>query len=349
MQTQVHYLALIYLTLSSLSISPASANPWLLPQGTVVVSGRYDYAYASKEYLADDGTLNDYSLKGEYQASTYTLGARIGVSEHFELEVTLPLKAVSYKADPLILLPSEESGEAAFDYYQENIINFNQTTMGFGDLQVASRYRMSVYPIASSLEFKLIAPTGYRQPEGTFGSSPNDIDEFVSQVGQLAKPENISDDVTLGDGVFVFQPLIHLGFGTSSGFFTRLSVGLQLRNQGAGELFTSEFKLGQFVNKWLLLYGGAYMEKTVIPGRPIGVSVASVDPSLPATEYIGLKNLKPIIVSLDRDLLILPVGLLIRPMPTVDLTLSYSPIIWGRNVSKSHTVSIGVNIATELF
>ena len=339
----------LFLAICLLKTSIAAANPWLLEPGTVVISGTYDYSYANQEFLASDGTLTDFSLNGEYQATSYTLAVRMGISERFELEMSLPLKSVSYRADPLILLPSEQMGQEAFDYYQENIINFNQTMLGFGDLNVAGRFRVSVYPIASSIELKITAPTGYRKPQGTFGSAPTDIDTFVENAADIARPENIRDDVTLGDGVLSFQPIVHLGFGTSSGFFTRLSAGLMLRNQGAGEILTSEFKLGQFIKPWLLVYGGGYFEKTVISGKPIGVSVASEDPALPASEYIGLNNLKPIIVSLDRDLLVIPIGVLLRPTDKVDVTCTYSPLVWGRNVAKSHTMSIGVNIQSELF
>ena len=148
------------------------------------MSGRYDYAFANRDFIANVGTLTEYSLRGQYQSSSYTLGARMGLSEKFELELSLPLKSVSYRADPLILKQTDNAGAAAFDFYQENIIDFTQTAMGFGDLQVASRYRLSVYPIASSLELKLIAPTGYRMPEGTFGASPKTVDAFFAQADE---------------------------------------------------------------------------------------------------------------------------------------------------------------------
>ena len=334
--------------LSVFYVSTSYANPWLLSPGTIVISGRYDYAFADQEYLANDGTLTPFSLDGEYQASSYTLGARIGINDYLEIEANLPLKAVSYEADPLILIPSDEAGEQAFNFYQENIINFNQTVMGFGDLSLAARFRTSVYPIASSIELRLSAPTGYRGPEGTFGTEPANIDEFVEQAGEVAKPENIRDDVTLGDGVFSFQPIIHLGYGTSSGFFVRGSAGILFRNQSAGEIFTSEFKLGQLMTSWLLFYAGVYVERAVTKGRPIGVSVAAEDATLPAEEYSGLNNLKPILVSLDRDLTMIPFGVLFRPLPKVDIVFSYAPVIQGRNVAKSQTFSVGINLVSEL-
>ena len=326
----------------------AEANPWLLPPKTVVISGRYDYAYADQEFLANNGKLTPFSLNGEYQASSYTLGARIGISDYFEVEASLPFKLVSYEADPLILVPTEEAGANAFDFYQENIINFNQDVMGFGDLSLSARFRTSIYPIASSIELKMTAPTGYRGPEGTFGSSPNDIEQFVAQAGEVAKPENIRDDVTLGDGVFSFQPILHLGYGTASGFFVKTSGGLLIRNQGAGELFTYEFKAGQLFTPWFLLYASVYLERTVTKGRPIGVSVAAEDATLPASEYVGLNNLKPIVVNLDRDLTMLPIGVLLRPLPKVDIVFAYAPMLSGRNVAQSHNFSVGVSLMKDL-
>ena len=245
--------------------------------------------------------MTPFSLNGNTKSSGYTLGARIGISEHLEIEASLPFKSVSYEADPLILVTTEEGMGTTFDFYQENIINFNQTTMGLGDLSLAARFKLSTYPIASSFEFRMLAPTGYQGPEGTFGSDPRTIDDFVAQAGDLASPENIRDDVTLGDGVFSFHPLLHLGYGTASGFFVRTSGGIQFRNQGAGDLFTGELKLGQLFTSWLLVYAGIYTERTISEGRPIGVSVAAENARLPANQYMGLNNLKPIVVNLDRD------------------------------------------------
>ena len=336
------------LMMSSVMMSSALANPWLLPPDTDVISGRYDYAYANQEFLANDGSLTPFSLNGEYQSSSYTLGARIGISDYIEVEASLPFKTVSYEADPLILLATDEGMGTTFDFYQDNIINFNQTSMGLGDLILAARFKTSSYPIASSLELRIMAPTGYNAPEGTFGTDPNTVDDFVDQAGELVNPSNISDDVTLGDGVFSFQPILHLGYGTASGFFVRGSGGIQFRNQGAGDLFTGELKLGQLFTSWFLAYAGIYTEKTLIEGRPIGVSVAAEDATLPASEYSGLNNLKPIVVNLDRDQFMLPVGLLFRPLPTVDIVFSYAPVLSGRNVAKSHTISVGVNVVSML-
>jgi hypothetical protein len=324
----------------------ALANPWLLPPNKMTVSAKYDYAYADQEYLATSGKLTPFSLNGEYIANTFTLGTRIGIRKWFEIEVNLPFKVVTYESDPVILLESA-AGNNPRDFYQENIINFNQSTMGFGDLQVATRFQLSKYPIATSLELAVTAPTGYSPPSGTFGDNPNDIDQFIEEVGDIAQPDNIQDDVTLGDGVFAFTPTLHFGYGNSFGFFMRWSEGVKFRNQEAGDLLISEFKLGQFLKSWLLIYAGAYHEYTLTKGRPIGISVAAIDASLDAQEYSGLNNLKPILVTLDRDQLVIPVGALIKVNKKVNLSGSYSMVVWGRNVAKSHVMSIGVTILND--
>lgn len=338
--------SLIYLTLITLFPSFTIASPWLLPPDTLVLSGRYDYTYASEEFLADEGTLQRYPLEGRYLANTYTLGARFGLSERFELEMSLPLKVVSFRSDPVILLSPTNDADP-FNFYQENIISFNQSSVGLGDLNLIARFSTSTYPIASSIELAVSAPTGYQPPTGTFGDMPSSSDDFVSQAQDLARPENIRDDVTLGDGVFSFTPTFHAGFGSSFGLFLRGSAGLRLRNGGAGDQLITEAKTGYFITQWMLIYGGVYSELTLRRGRVIGLSIAAEDPALPAEEYEGLANLKPIPVTLDRDLITTPIGVLFKPLKAVDITLTYSPIISGRNVAKAHTVSIGVNVVSS--
>ena len=161
----------------------ALASPWLLKPGEVVLSGRFDYAQANQEFLASDGRLTHFSLNGQYASTTYTLGARFGLSKWLELDVSLPIRNVVYTADPVILLPTDNTGMSAFDYYQ-NIIDLNQRVTGFADLVLAARIQTLRRPIAVAFELNLTAPTGYDRPEGTFGERPGSIAEFTQiQVG----------------------------------------------------------------------------------------------------------------------------------------------------------------------
>ena len=266
------------------------------------------------------------------------------MSDALELELRLPFRQVSYRSDPFLLVPNEDEGPGSFDAYQNKIINFNQSISGLSDLSLALRIKLLSGALASSLELGLQTPTGYRTPSGTFGDKPKSVSEFIERSGELARPENVRDDITLGDGAFAFRPLLHLGYGHSSGFFLRGASGLSLRLQGAGPLFIGELKAGQLIKPWLLIYAGFYYEQTLMSGRVIGVSVTAIDPKLPASEYRGLDNLEPIEVTLDRDQLQTPVGLLFRPLDGAELIFSYSPVIWGRNVAASHTVSVALNL-----
>lgn len=335
----------IILSLFLFCSAKSEASPWLVKKGTYLLSGQYDFARATQEFISTSGKRVDYSLQGIYSSNTYTLGARVGVTDLFEIDFDLPFKSVTYTADPVLLItPLGES----FDEYQENILNFSNAISGIADIQLRARFALLRGSFAASLEMGLTAPTGYTGPSGTFGEDPNRVDDFQDRVDDIVKPENIKDDITLGDGVFGFIPRLNFGFGSASGFFTRGSIGLNIRNQDAGDFVVSSFKIGQFIRPWLLLYGGAALEYTIIPGRVIGISVIANDPSLPASEYGGTNNLQPIEVRLDRDQLQTPIGLLFRPLNRVNFTLTYSPVIWGRNVAMSHTLSAGFTLQSDL-
>jgi len=329
------------------AVRRAAASPWLLPPGAVTLSARYDYAYARDEFLASTGRLTPFSLNGQYSANTYSLGARLGLSEWLELEVSLPLREVTYQSDPVILNPTALSGEAAYDHYQRNILNFNQSAVGVADVGLAARLRLMTAPLVMSLELGVTAPAGYAPPEGTFGDRPASVKAFVSDVGRYVAPENIRDDVTLGDGAFAFTPMLHAGLGTGGGFFARASGGLRVRLNGAGDALVGELKAGQSLRPWLLVFVGLAGEKAVTRGRVIGVSVAAKDATLPAADYGDPRLLELIEVTLDRDLLSLPIGLLVRPQRDVELGVNYAQVLWGRNVAKSHVLSVGVTVRTS--
>ncbi len=329
------------------AVPRAAASPWLLPPGVVTISARYDYAYARDEFLSSTGRLTPFSLNGQYSANTYSIGARLGLSEWLELEMSLPLREVTYQADPVILTPTPLSGDEAYDHYQRNILNFNQSAIGIADIGIAARMRLMTAPIVMSLELGVSVPAGYAPPEGTFGDRPQSIDELLSDTGRYVRPENIRDDVTLGDGVFAFTPMLHAGFGTGGGFFARASAGLRVRLNDAGDALVGEVKVGQSLRPWLLVFVGVSGEKAVTKGRVIGVSVAAKDATLPAADYGDLSALELIEVTLDRDMLSLPVGFLVRPQRDVELSVNYGQVLWGRNVAKSHVLSLGFTVRTS--
>ena len=326
----------------------AVASPWTLPQGTLVVSGRYDFEAADREFLDDSGDDVPYSLRGGYQASTFTVGARFGLTDRLEFELAVPLRQVAYTADPVILLPRDPASEVGeLDYHQENIIDLSQKVQGIADLKFAVRYRLWLAQTVGALQLEVVTPTGYQGPQGTFGDRPNSIATFVSDLPRFVRPENVADDVTLGDGVLQIKPAFLFGWGFATGTFMRLDLGYNLRLNGAGDLLSGALRAGQLLGRHVLVYAGVEGEYTVEDGRVIGVSVAAEDPTLPAAEYGGTNNLALREVTLDRDRLVIPAGLIIRVTPEAELNFGYATTVWGRNTAKVHSASVGLAVRTQ--
>ncbi|MFN3197262.1 MAG: hypothetical protein ACE366_02420 [Bradymonadia bacterium] len=331
---------------AALSPLVATASPWVLPPGKLVVLGRYDYEVATEEFLGDREAV-PFSLDGRYSASTYTFGVRLGLTSKVELQFEMPIKQVNYTADPVILLPSPgDQVQSDFDFYQENIINLNRGQTGIGDLRMTARYQLTGGQWASALELTLKTPTGYDRPEGTFGDRPATREAFLSDIAGFTNPDNVSDDVTLGDGQLDLVPRLLLGWATSVGFFARADIGYALRFGGAGDQVVGSVKAGQRIGERVLVYAGVDGEFAVTDGKIIGVSVAAEDPTLPAEEYGGLDNLFLRELRLERDRVVTPVGVIFRVVEGTELNLGYTPVVWGRNTSKIQSFSFGVAVTT---
>ena len=106
------------------------ASPWTLPPGAMILAGRYDFTIADEEFL-DDRNAQVFPLQGQLRSATYAIGARFGAAEGLEFEFDLPIKQVSYTADPVILLPNTGMQDD-LDFFQENIINLNRSASGLG-------------------------------------------------------------------------------------------------------------------------------------------------------------------------------------------------------------------------
>ncbi len=337
-------LAAALFSLTILSGSVAHASPWVLKTGDLALSGRFDYQAASEEYLESGGS-QAFPLNGKFRGTTFEIGARVGAFDGFEFEIDIPLKMVSYNADPVILLPTE--GDNAFDYYQENIIALDETTMGVGDIRVSGRWQLFRSSLAGALELRLKTPTGYKAPAGTFGRDPRSAEDFLENVGSYVKPENVSDDVTLGDGQLDIGGAILLGWALPTHTFFRLDLGGDVRLGGAGDRVLGAFKLGQFVTDRILLVLGTSVDIALQQGEVIGVSVAAQDPSLPASEYGGTTNLVLREVRLDHDAYVVNGGVIIRITDQVEATVEYNRIIHGRNISAVQGLSFGMSVRFE--
>lgn len=327
----------------------ATASPWTLKRGELVVVARYDTAFADEEFLVDSSDARRFPLAGELRASTYALGARIGVTDWFEIQAEIPVKQIAYSADPVILLPAgEATGDAAFDFYQENVLDFSQSRSGIGDIELAARFRLFTGAFAGAAELHVRTPTGYDKPSGTFGDKPRSKEAFLADPGRFVAPENVEDDVTLGDATLDVAPSILLGWATRFGMFTRLDAGYRLRVGGASDQVIGGLRIGQLLGKRLLLYAGASIEYSLFEGDVVGISVIAIDPDRDAADFGGLDNLDLREVTLDRDRLTVPAGLIFRLTREVELNASYTPVVWGRNTARSHGVSVGVGIRTQL-
>ncbi|MEM9195389.1 MAG: hypothetical protein AAGF12_39830 [Myxococcota bacterium] len=328
----------------------ASASPWTLPEGDIVVAGSFDYQFATREYLDDAGDVQVFPLRGEYAASTYFLGVRAGFTDRLELELGFPIRLISYRSDPVLLLPQPgDSPLSAYDYYQENVVDLSRAKVGVGDILIAARYQLvRGSPFVMALELRAEAPTGYEAPAGTFGDDPESAQEFLSDVGRFVSPDNVTDDVTLGDGVLNLQPGILMGVAFSTRTFARLDLAYRLRFPSAGDQIFAGAKVGQFVLPWLLVFAEGRFAYAIEDGGRIGVSVAAIDPTLPAQDYNGVENLNLREVTLDRDALDVGGGILFRLTDTVETVVGFSRTIWGRNTAEINTVYVGMALRTDV-
>lgn len=326
----------------------ARGSPWTLPADHIAVIGGFDYGYADEEFF-DEGDSRKFPLEGRFTSATFSIGARFGFTDRLELSASIPVKLVSYDADAVILLPAPNGSPTAdFDYYQDNILELTQTTGGLGDLSLAGRYRWLLRPFALATEVGVKAPTGYDRPSGTFGDRPRSAEEFLADPGRFVRPENIEDDVTLGDGQLDLSLSMLFGYVFPTNTFVRLDAGYVLRLSGAADQILGNFRMGQVLAPGLLIYAGASLRYSVEDGRVIGVSVAAIDPELPANRYVGLENLQLRELQLRRDILSVSGGLIVRLAEGVELNLGYGRIVWGRNVAAISSFSASIGVSTSI-
>lgn len=339
-----------FATLVALLLLPqlANASPWTLPKNKLVVWASADYQFARQEFL-DSNTAQNFPLRGQLDATSISVGARIGLTDRLELEVSLPFRVVSYRSDPVLLVAQPESSAlSSLDFYQENVIDLSRTVSGVGDFRFTPRVRLFKAPVAVAFEFGIKAPTGYDGPAGTFGDRPSSQEAFLADVGRFVAPENVQDDVTLGDAQLDLSPRLLLGYALRTGTFFRGALGYDLRLGGAGDQIYAELKAGQVLHPRLLVYAGVNLVYAVQTGRVIGVSVAAEDPDVPARDYGGLDNLRLREVTLDRDALDLSGGVIVRMSPAFEVNVGLQRTLWGRNTSVITAVSLSAAFRSDI-
>lgn len=333
-----------------LLIAPAAlvrASPWPLGQGKLVLSAGFDHQIANREFL-DDGPARAFPLQGRFNASTFSVGIRAGFTDRIDFEAQLPFRVVNYDSDPVVLLEQPAgSPELPLDYYQRNVIDLTRSVTGAGDFRIAGRYAFMRRPFALAAELRVKAPTGYDPPAGTFGEQPTSSEEFVTRIREFVAPGNVQDDVTLGDGQMDLTASLLLGRVFRTGTFLRLGAGYNLRLGDAGDQVVGDLRIGQALGRRVLAYVGARGAYTLDRGRRIGVSVAAIDPELPAEAYGGTTNLLLREVTLDRDAVDVGGGLIVRMSERLELNARYDHTVIGRNTAAIHGFGVSLAFRTD--
>lgn len=325
----------------------AQASPWTLPQGHAVLMGGLDFAVTSREFI-DRGPERNFPLAGRYTGTSLRIGGRFGLTDRLELEASLPFRFVAYTADPIILVPRPAGVEDELDYYQRNVVDFSRSGAGIGDLDLSGRYRWTTGRFALATEVRIKTPTGYRGPEGTFGTEPTTTEDFMAQAGDLVRPSNVRDDVTLGDGQMDVSASMLAGVATSFGLFARGAAGYKLRLGGAGDQVIGDLRVGQAIGRRFLLYVSGTVAYSVQRGRVVGISASAVDPDLPATAYADNDNILLIERRLEFDAVDVGAGFIWRMADTVELNAGYQRTVWGRFLAASNVLAVSVALRMDL-
>jgi hypothetical protein len=298
----------------------------VLPFRKAVVGITAGAGFATREFLPNR-KLVDYSLDGTFRSYDVELLGRVGVGMGFELSLKLDFKGVSYVADS-VLLVDDQAAPGSPDGYRDAVFNFSSHEIGMADIHlgVAHQHLKGPVRLASALELKL--PSGYRVPDQTFRDT-----EFGSQ--------NISDDVTLGDGQVDLEYSLQLGaFLGRTRTALELNAGYRVRFNGPGHQAIGLFKVGQFVTRYLLLYASVDAAVTVFDGEVIGKTFVAIDPRVPARRF-PVSNVEKVDYSLDRDQLTVGGGAILRVLDREwVLRVAHTP--WGKNTAALTSVSLGV-------
>ena len=332
----------------ALASATADASPWTLPRGDLVLSSSFDVQFADREFL-DEGDETVFPLNGRFFAAGLTLSARLGVTDNIELEASVPLRFVGYQSDPAILRRSPQGlGEAeTLQFFQDNIIDFSQSGAGIADITLRGRYQFLNWGrLVSALQLSVTTPTGYDPPEGTFGVEPTSIEAFERDEAAIVRPENVRDDVALGDGVLELEPALLVGVALGSGTFARASAAYALRLGGAGDQLRADLRIGQGLGSSVLIYLSGRLVVTVEDGDLIGISVVASDPNAPAAGFIdGGTRLLP--RPLERDALDVGGGFVWKTTDDVEMNVSLQRTVWGRFTAATWVASLSFVFRTR--
>ena len=309
------------------SPSLASASPWTLPQHDLSVSTELSFASSRYEYLSDGRYLR-YPLDGRFASSTLALGFRYGFTDNFEMSARPTFKLVSYEADSLVASggPYDPESQLTLDQARARALDFDETRLGAGDMDIAARYNLHRGYIMVTPEVSAKIPLGYQPPQETF------VDTATLERG---------DDVTLGDGQIDITAALLVGaYIPWTKTFIRADAGYRHRFGSPGDQFVASAKAGQFLTEHVILFVGTRFVETVTDGEVIGVTFN--DPLEQDTETFDNTLTEQNPLTLDRSFVSIEGGAIFKLANKVELQLSFEEVVDGANYSDLRSVNFGV-------
>jgi len=296
-------------------------------KGTTVISINAGADFATSEFLPD-GKNQDFPLDGNFNSYFLSVAGRYGFPMGFELSLKATLKGVSYRADPILLVVDPSNPPQTLQEHRDAILNFTEQDFGLADLHLGVAHQHLKAPVVIASHLILKVPAGYSKPTGTFrDDTPGSA--------------NIQDDVALGDGQVDLEYSLQLGYVIPpTKTVLELDAGYRVRFGGPGHQFAGLFKVGQFITKYVLLYGGLETAITLFDGDEVGKSFVAIDPSVPAGSF-PVTNISPIPLTLDRDYLMVRAGVIVRVLKR-EWVLNFAHTAWGKNVTRTTGFSLGV-------
>jgi len=328
-------LAVLVLALALFAVPGTSyASPWTLPEGTLSLHTSSDIQFANHEFLIT-GERYPFSLDGRFYAANLRGEVRYGLTDRFEIGGSLSAGVLSYQADEVYLgdvITTDIGEEGSVERFRANILSLDRTTAGLGDLRIFARNRWTPLGRAvAATEIQVKLPTGYTPPDGTF-----EDDEFA---------EGVADDVSLGDGQTDIDAKLLLGFVPTRDWFLRIDTGLRIRLFGPGQQVLGTVKTGYRVSPTVLPYVWVDAQHSFTEGEVIGTSFTTDAPETPAREFTA-DLLVPTEVRLDRSAVAPGLGVLFA-LGDREIDLSWSYVVWGRNIAQLHMVSVGTTFTLQ--
>jgi hypothetical protein len=311
--------------------SVAHASPWTLRQGEVALKLSTDVQFADREFVIERD-LQRFPLDGRFWGGNFRTDLRYGISDRLEIGGSLAFAYASYSSDEVFF------GEGTIDTSQTagtaqsvraNILSFDQTAVGLGDLRLFVRSRLTPMGravVATEVGAKI--PTGYRQPSGTFEDD--------------SPAEGLTDDVTLGDGQMDLHAMLLTGFSPTWDWFIRLDVGGRARFFGPAPQVIGAFKTGYRVTPGFLPYIFVDGQISVGEGRVIGQSFIANDPAISALDF-EFSDVAQVDLTLDRSTVVPGIGAIFA-LGDRDIDINYSYVVWGENTAQLHMFSVGTNL-----